>query len=181
MKLKIWKLLGSLGLLSTLAFAGVISLAVVQGAGAAEPRWDRGKLVGTWFTHVTSRDCGTGEELRSFPAFGTFSSGGTLTDTTTAISPALRSPGHGTWEQTGRNKYSSISLAFLFSPAGLWTGTQRVTQAIEIKENRFSSTASVQFFDAAGNPTTKGCAIAVGSRVEPVAGEDDPLEPRQDQ
>jgi hypothetical protein len=181
MKLKIWNPLGSLGRRSTLAFAGMISLTVAQGLGAAESRADRGKLVGTWFTHVTLRDCGTGQDLRSFPSFGTFSSGGTLTDTTTAISPALRSPGHGAWEQTGHNTYSSISLAFLFSPAGLWTGTQRTTQVIEIKENRFRSTASVQFFDTAGNQTMKGCAIAVGSRVEPVEGEDDPLEPRQDQ
>src|SRR3954464_13859011 len=181
MKLKIRRPLGSFGLL---AFASVLSLSWVQPMNAGEPSGERGKLIGTWFTNVTLRDCGSNQELGKppvFPSLGTFASGGTLTDTTTSVSPALRSPGHGTWEQTGRNKYSSISLAFLFSPAGVWTGTQRITQDIEIKNNRFTSTAAVRFFDTAGNLTRKGCATAAASRVEPVEGDDDPLMPSQNQ
>src|SRR3954447_6362821 len=178
MKLKIRKPLGNLGLL---AFASVLSLSWVQPMNAREPGGERGKLIGTWFTNVTLRDCGSNQELGFFPSLGTFASGGTLTDTTAGFSPALRSPGHGTWEQTGRNKYNSISLAFLFSPAGVWTGTQRITQDIEIKNNRFTSTAAVRFFDTAGNLTRKGCATAIASRVEPVEGDDDPLTPSQDQ
>jgi hypothetical protein len=178
MQLKIRKPLGSLGLL---AFASVLLISLAQPMNAREPSGERGKLIGTWFTTVTLRDCGSNQELRVFFSLGTFASGGTLTDTTTGFSPALRSPGHGTWEQTGRNKYSSISLAFLFSPAGVWTETQRITQDIEIKNNRFTSTAAVRFFDTAGNLTRKGCAIAVASRVEPVEGDDDPLTPSQDQ
>jgi hypothetical protein len=182
MQLKIRKPLGSLGLL---AFASVLLISLAQPMNAREPSGERGKLIGTWFTTVTLRDCGSNQELgvfpSLFPSLGTFASGGTLTDTTTGFSPALRSPGHGTWEQTGRNKYSSISLAFLFSPAGEWTGTQRITQDIEIKNNRFTSTAAVRFFDTAGNLTRKGCATATASRVEPVEEDDDPLTPSQDQ
>jgi hypothetical protein len=178
MKLKIRKPLDSLGLL---AFAGLLLLSSAQPMNAGEPNGERGKLIGTWFTNVTLRDCGSNQEIGFFPSLGTFASGGTLSDTTTGFSPALRSPGHGTWEQTGRNKYSSVSLAFLFSPAGVWTGTQRITQDIEIKNNRFTSTAAVRFFDTAGNLTRKGCATSVASRVEPVEGDDDPLMPSQDQ
>ena len=181
MKVKIEKTFGSLSLLSALVFGGVLLLWLAQPVSAGESKGERGKLVGTWFTNVTARDCGTEQEIRSFPALGNFASGGTLSDTTTAISPALRSPGHGTWEQVGRNKYNSISLAFLFSPAGVWTGTQRITQDIEIRKNRFISTASIRYFDTAGNVTMKGCATAAGTRVEPVEGEDDPLIPSQDQ
>jgi hypothetical protein len=178
MKLKLGTPLGHWGLL---AFAGVLLLPAAQPMSAGEPGGERGKLIGTWFTNVTLRDCVSNQEVGSFPSLGTFASGGTLSDTTTGFSPALRSPGHGTWEQTGRNKYTSISLAFLFSPGGIWTGTQRITQDIEIKNNRFTSTAAVRFFDPAGNLTRKGCATAVASRVEPVEGDDDPLIPSQDQ
>ncbi|MGI8746161.1 MAG: hypothetical protein ACR2NN_26990 [Bryobacteraceae bacterium] len=68
---------------------------MAQGAGAAEPESKAWSLVGTWFTQVSIRNCQTGSEVTPFPALGTFMRGGTLTDTTSAISPALRSPGHG--------------------------------------------------------------------------------------
>ncbi|MGI8746160.1 MAG: hypothetical protein ACR2NN_26985 [Bryobacteraceae bacterium] len=58
-------------------------------------------------------------------------------------------------------------MAFLFNPAGLWTGTQKTTQTIEIEENRFTSTASNQMFDTNRNLIATGCATAVATRVEP--------------
>ena len=106
MKLKLGHPLGTLGLL---AFAGVLLVSAAQPMSAGEPGGERGKLIGTWFTNVTVRDCVSNQEVGSFPSLGTFASGGTLSDTTTGFSPALRSPGHGTWEQTGRNKYTSIT------------------------------------------------------------------------
>ncbi len=108
-----------------LVLVGALSLVMVQGVRAGEPESEKGGVVGTWYTNVTLRNCQTGAEIRSFPALNTFGPGGTLIDTTTATSPAFRSPGHGAWEKTGADTYNAVSWAFLFSPAGVWVAGLR--------------------------------------------------------
>jgi hypothetical protein len=136
--------------------------------GREGSRSEARKLEGTWYTDVTVRDCQTGVTLRTFPALNTFAEGGTLIDTTTAVSPALRSPGHGTWEKENRHSYSTVSLAFLFSPTGVWTGTQRITQAIEVGPGGDDATsdASSQIFNTGGTLTAMQCSAAVLRRLE---------------
>ena len=123
------------------------------------------KLEGTWFTQVSIRDCTTGAVLRTFPSLGNYLQGGTSTDTTTGISPSLRSPGFGTWEKTGGQTYSAVALAFLFNPAGAWTGMQKLTHTIKLKGDLIDYTSTVEFFDTEGKVTTTGCATAVGHRL----------------
>lgn len=163
MKPKVWNLVGRLASRAGLVLC--LAISITPPMGADEPKSGPGKLEGTWFTQVTIRDCQTGAVLRTFPALNTFAREETLIDTTTGFSPALRSPGQGTWEKTGRQTYSATSLAFLFNPAGAWAGTQKLTHTIEVKgdENQFKS--AVEIFDTAGNVTTTGCATAVGRRL----------------
>jgi hypothetical protein len=160
-----------------IAMALVLSLGGTRGVtlasadtqnGREGSRADGGMLEGTWYTEVTVHDCQSGAILRTFPAFNTFAQGGTLTDTTTAVSPALRSPGHGTWERTGHRAFKSMSVAFLFSPTGVWTGTQRITQEIHIGSDRdqADSDASSQVFDTKGVLTATLCPTAILHRVE---------------
>ena len=127
-----------------------------------------GKLEGTWRMQVTIRDCGSGAALRTFPAFLTFAQGGTLTETTTGFPPALRTPGHGAWEHLGGQTYRAVSEAFLFNPAGAWTGRQRLTQIIEISKDgeEMNSNATNEIFDANENLIVNGCATAVGTYFE---------------
>ena len=145
---------------------GVIVMSLANLASAAEPEPASEGLVGTWYTQVTARNCQTGVALRTFPALASFAPGGIVTDTTTAFPLALRSPGHGSWEKIAPNTYTSISVAFLFSPAGVWTGIQKLTQTIIIENNQYSSTAANRIFDTAGNLTVTSCATASASRVE---------------
>ena len=63
------------------------------------------RLEGTWATQVTIHDCQTGAIVRELPALNTFAQGGTLIDTTAGVGPALRSPGHGTWEKITGHSY----------------------------------------------------------------------------
>lgn len=121
MKPVIWTLFRRLTALSALVLAATLSLTP---ALASDDNSDSGKLVGTWFTQASIRDCKTGVVLRTFSAINTFASGGTMTDTTAAVSPALRTPGLGTWDKTHGQTYGATSLAFLFNPAGVWTGTR---------------------------------------------------------
>jgi hypothetical protein len=179
MKLRIKNLFVGLTLLSALALVGVILLPpamVAQAQAQAQAQFESQgksesgarKLQGTWRVQVTLRNCQSGQVLRTFPAMLTFAQGGTLTGTTTAFSPAVRSPDHGVWRHTGWHTYSASSEAFLFSPAGVWTSTQRITQAIEIAggADEFTSNATVEFLDTNGTVTSTGCATAVGHRYE---------------
>jgi len=169
-------------LLGAVAVAGLLLQPLMSEAQAQEQSQDniRGsesreqlnsrarKLEGTWRVQVTLRNCQTGTALRTFPAFLTFAQGGTLTETTTAFSSAMRSPGHGFWNHTRGRSFTAASDAFLFSPAGLWTGTQRIKQSIEIGSDpdHLESTASVEIFDTFSNLTATGCATATATRME---------------
>jgi len=154
---------GWFGLLSGLLFSALISVTPAQ-AGDDE-KSASGKLEGTWFTQVSIRDCQTGAVLRTFSALNSFNAETTMIDTTTGASPSQRSPGQGKWERTGPQTYSATSLAFLFTPAGVWTGTQKLTHVIRVNgdENTFTRTSGI--FDTAGNLLTSGCATAVGHRL----------------
>ena len=126
------------------------------------------KLEGTWRVQVTIRDCQSGAALRTFAAMLTFAQGGTLTETTTGFPPAARTPGHGVWRHTDDHTYTAVSEAFLFNPAGVWTGTQRLTQVIEFGDDpdELTSVATNEIFDTNRNLILSGCATAVAHRLE---------------
>lgn len=166
MKLRTMNVIG-LALLAALTLAGMISTKTAL--GAPERAESNGpKLEGTWRVQVTIRDCNSGATLRTFPALLSFAQGGTLTETTAGFPPALRSPGHGFWRHTTDHSYLAVSEAFLFSPAGVWTGTQRLTQSIEIGDSpdQLNSTATSEIYDTNGQLITSGCATAVATRME---------------
>jgi hypothetical protein len=174
MKSRSMNMVVGLALMVALALAGTISPTPALGATAqksespGKSESQARKLEGTWRVQVTIRDCQSGAALRTFPALLTFAQGGTLTETTAGFPPALRTPGHGFWLQTGDHTYSAVSEAFLFNPIGGWTGTQRLTQAIEIGDDpdEITSTATNEIFDTNGNLLVTGCSTAVASRFE---------------
>ena len=174
MKLRAMKIVACLSLVTALVLAQAIVGTQAWGATTQETQKlektiSPGKrLEGTWRVQVSSRDCASGAVLRTFPAMLTFAQGGTFTETTTGFPPAMRSPGHGVWYFLGDHSYRGISEAFLFSPAGVWVGTQRLTQSIEIGQDgdELNSTATNEIFDVFGNLTTSGCATAVATRFE---------------
>jgi hypothetical protein len=153
-------------LLVALTVAGALPMTPARGAENSDAQ--ARKLEGTWRVRVTTRDCQSGAEQRTFPAMLTFARGGTLTETTAGFPPAARTPGHGIWRHEGGHTYSAVSEAFLFSPAGAWVGTQRLTQSIEIGGNpdELTSTATNEIFDTGGNLLTSGCATAEARRFE---------------
>lgn len=161
MKLRIFSPMVRFMMLTLFAGAGMLSLTPATGAGTREAQ--AGQIEGSWYTLVTIRDCATNAELRSFPALNTFAKGGTLIDTTAGVAPTLRSPGHGFWEKTGGRNYHSMTIALLFNATGATTGTQKLTQTIEIggDRNTFNSTAVTEIYDTNGVLTSRGCATAV--------------------
>jgi hypothetical protein len=61
-----------------------------------------------------------------------------------------------------------VSEVFVFSPAGAWTQTHRLTRAIEVDDDRdeFTDTVALEIFDTSGNLIARGCGTSVGSRFK---------------
>jgi hypothetical protein len=124
-----------------------------------------GDLSGTWLTQVTLRVCQTGAVIREFPATNSFHVGGTMTDATAGSSAAQRTAGLGKWEKVTGHTYTATTFAFLFSPAGVWTGIQKLSHQIEVKGEEIEFTSTTEIFDGAGTVVLSGCATAVGRKL----------------
>lgn len=165
-------------------YAAVVLVAVV--AGVAWPMLAKAQagpaqrtLEGTWLVSVTTlADCHSRTPLGTFTALLTFAHDGTMTGTTTnpAFAIGQRSTDHGVWSRTNdAHTYQASSLALLqfatppnlpVTP-GFQAGGQRLDQTIALAdEYRFTSDATVQFFDTAGRKYREGCAVAAGRRFE---------------
>ena len=125
-------------------------------------------LEGAWRLQLTVRDCNTGQPLRTFPAVFTFAQGGTASVITAGQLPSLATPGLGIWYHTEGHDYTAVTEAFIFSPAGVWIQTHRLTRAIQVSVSgdEFTDTVALQILDTAGNPIATGCATSVAARLE---------------
>ena len=186
MKSRVWKRICVKGVLPVLVLSGLFSLTSGQTAGAqATPSSGKKqtgsekKLVGTWRVTVQLYDCATEAKIGNpFASLLTFNEGGTMAGSTTnpAFAVAQRGPDQGIWRRTERGAFSARSVAFLYfttppSPPfnpGFQAGTQTLTQAIKFNHgpDEFTSDATTEFFDVAGQSYRQGCASAVAHRLE---------------
>ena len=155
----------ALAMTIALVVAPTRTIAIAQ---SQQPATDRG-LEGTWRVEVTLRDCNTGAALGSpFRSLLSFARGGTMIETTTRFSPAVRGPGYGIWQQTEGSTFSSTFEAFFYNPAGVWIEWQRLRQMIEIGDdpNTWTANAHNEIFDTNDNLLVSGCSTAIGHRME---------------
>jgi hypothetical protein len=61
-----------------------------------------------------------------------------------------------------------VSEAFVFSPAGAWIQTHRLTRAIELSSdaNEFTEIVAVEIFDTNRNLLGTGCGTSVATRFK---------------
>ena len=139
-----------------------------QEAGQKSSNSQRREIQGAWILQVSAHDCQSGAPEATFQSVVTFAQGGTLTNVTTGGSPALRTTGLGTWEKAGGHEFTAVTMAFLFSPAGVWTATQRLTNTFElgIDPDELTGTTEANFFDTNGSLFRTVCATVVGRRLE---------------
>lgn len=158
------------GRAAALVLAGMLFLG--SGLTARAQSEDAGAnngLEGTWHVQVTVYDCQTGALLRTFPALFAFAKGGTVTNTTAGQFPALFTPGFGVWRHTQGHSYSAVSESFVFSPAGAWIQTHRLTRAIDIGDDgdTFTDKIALEILDTNGNPIVQGgCGKSVATRFK---------------
>ena len=133
------------------------------------PTHARESIEGVWQTTVTQRNCQTGNVIRTFRGLSTYHEGGTVSETSAALSPALRSPGHGVWEKESHSTFSSSFIFLFFNPDGTLAGTQKITSTIVLggrNGNTYDTTTSIQVFDVNNNLLGTGCATATATRFE---------------
>jgi len=149
-------------------FALAVMLLLTSGLGAQEGNSESqaGRLEGMWRLQITVRDCQTGAAQRTFPALFAFAKGGILTGTSAGLPAALSTPGYGVWRHTDGHTYSAVVEVFVFSPAGAWIQTHRLTRAIELDKDadEFTDTVKLEIFDNSGNLIVTGCATSVARR-----------------
>ena len=145
----------------------VLVSGLTANAQSEDARSHRG-LQGTWRVQVTVSDCQTGAVQRTFPALFAFAKGGTVTNTTAGQPPALFTPGFGVWRRTDDHNYSAVSESFVFSPAGVWIQTHRLTRAIDVDVDgdEFTDTVALEILDTSGNVIATGCGTGVGTRFK---------------
>ena len=152
----------------TLGLLLAVCIPQFSAAGQGENKGEAKKLEGTWVVDVTLRNCQTGDAIRSFQGLTTFVRGGQMLETANASSPALRSPGHGTWRGSHGQRYTSAFMFFRFNPDGTYAGTQKVTGNAEIGENpdEFNGTSTIEIFNPAGGLVATACVTQKGRRFE---------------
>jgi hypothetical protein len=150
-----------------LVLAGMLFLGsgLTARAQSADAR-SRNGLEGTWRVQVTVSDCETGAVLRTFPTLFAFAKGGTVTNTTAGQFPALFTPGFGVWRHTEGHTYSAVSEAFVFSAAGAWIQTHRLTRVITVDGDEFTDKVALEIFDTNGNLIVTGCGTSVATRFQ---------------
>jgi hypothetical protein len=158
-------------LAGTMALATGHVASAAEADGQAQHNSQARRIQGAWVLEVTVVDCATGNEVgRTFRSLLTFAQGGTLTNTTTGINPALRTPGLGTWARTGEHTFSALTVVFLFNPAGAWTMTQTIANMLEIgtDPDELTGTTEVRFFNTRDIeiPSMRACATVLGSRLD---------------
>lgn len=123
-------------------------------------------LEGTWRVEITLRNCLTGEPVQSpFPALASFARGGTVTTADGGLSPAVRGTGLGVWWRLD-GAFAAVTEAFLFN-GGVRTGTQRITQEIEVAHvgDEFNANVTSEIQDVNGNVVATGCATSIARRL----------------
>src|SRR3954453_15542354 len=154
----------------------LVAFTLVLGTGlkanAEDHRYGKG-LEGSWRVQVVTYNCETNVAGPPFSAFLSFAEGGTLTGTPSnpAFMPGQRTSDYGIWNRVGAHTYTAVSEAFvLFTTVanppvpGLPKGKQRVSQAITVHGDQFTSLATTEFFDVNNNLVFSACAKATGQR-----------------
>lgn len=125
------------------------------------------RLVGTWDTVVTIRNCDNGAAIRSFLSTGSFNKGGTFSGITSGTPPTARTSERGVWEHVRGKLYRFRFKAYLYNPDAVATGYQIVTHDLDLDRHGldYVSGGATQIFNLDGVQIGSGCSTAVGTRM----------------
>ena len=126
-------------------------------------------LDGTWFNVVIPANCQTFTPIPGAPTFRglyLFGHDGSLTnEAASLVAGPRRSSGLGAWRHTQAQSYAGSFQFFRYNPDGSFLSLRKVTTAIELNGDQFTTKDMFQDFDANNVPTqSMGCNIVVATR-----------------
>jgi hypothetical protein len=155
--------------LAAVALTFAIAATTISAAQSDNSSSGKG-LAGTWRVTVQLQNCATQAAIGGpFQSLLVFNAGGTMVGTTSnpGFAPGQRTSDLGSWSYSGTQTYTAASEAYiLFATVPFQPGTQRISQAISVDGDQFTSAATVQFFDANHVQYRAACAVAQGQRFE---------------
>jgi hypothetical protein len=146
--------------------AAILVLSVFTDGSAESGSSGKRRIEGVWVNQVSIIDCDSEAVLVTFPGLLTYHFGGTLSETTGDT--FFRSPGSGTWQYRGRQRYVGKFMFFTFNPNGSPSGFFKIFQNIQLSNSgdELTDNATFEIHDASGNLVSSGCARATATRFE---------------
>jgi hypothetical protein len=148
--------------------AATIALPALSGmqiSAFAQPAQEQQGIEGVWDVRVTVVQCDTGVAIHTARAIVRYIDGGSFAEIT---ANPLNSAGLGTWRHLRGRNYTAVDRFFAFKADGSFAGTQETTRDIELATNadEYTGTATSEFFNAADQVISTGCATSTATRLE---------------
>jgi hypothetical protein len=134
-------------------------------AGSLLPAQERSGLEGVWDVSVTVTNCQTGAHIRTVRALQMFRRDGSILET---ANTALRGISEGSWSPAGWLMYNASYWFFRYTlPSGTFASIAKVKDMITLNldGDRFTSSGTVEDFDANGNLISTGCFTHTANRL----------------
>jgi hypothetical protein len=159
------------------AVAMVVVGALLSATNSAQAKEDDGAeararaIEGVWLPVVTITDCQTHAVLATFPSMDLYVRGGGFV----AFGAVRQSDqiGLGAWRYAGGRRYTAEYQFFNYTPFGAPDGTPdgtllKVSAAIQlsVEGSAFTSSATADVVDAAGNVLARVCGSRTATRLQ---------------
>ena len=147
------------------ALITILAVTVVVPSVSGQDQFGSGNsIVGTWVAAVTIRNCQTNAEIVTVRALNTFNQGGTMMEAGNGL---YRGPGHGTWDRSKGNEYTSTFMFFRFNPDGTFAGSQKVNRVHTLSDHgsALTTTATFEVTSPDGTVLVSGCATESAVRL----------------
>lgn len=119
---------------------------------------------GTWMVAVTVVDCTTGAVIRNVRTLQMFSQDGSFTETAFTASRGISV---GKWSRTGGKTFGATFWFFRYTSTGTFASLAQGLDSITLGADgsTFTSTGTVQDFDANNNLISTGCVTHSAARL----------------
>ena len=121
-------------------------------------------LAGVWDVSVTVKNCQTGALIRTVRSLQMFNSNGSVIDTANTF---LRGSGLGNWAPAGGRMFGDAFWFFRYKPDGTFASLAKALDRIVLSPdgNQYSSSGTVQDFDATNTLISTGCVTHSATRL----------------